>query len=170
MTETSIQLIAAFGLFVLGIAIGVLLQRTTKGDGKKIARLQQKLTETEDRFTRYQADVTAHFMDTAKKVQTLNRSYKDVHDQLTTGARKLCESVDAEEFLPLNFERQSDANHRGHTIDIDDSGIAPPMDYAPKEPNKDEGTLSENFGLDETKLKEFDENLEKEYKGESEKG
>lgn len=164
MTETSIQLIAAFGVFVLGIVIGMLLQKKTASDARKVTRLQQKLTETEDRFTRYQADVTAHFMDTARKVQTLNKSYKEVNEQLASGARKLCEGGDVEELLSLNFSSRSAPSHRGHTIEIPDTDVAPPMDYAPKNAPEKGGTLSEGFGFEGENLKEFDEQLEQEYK------
>lgn len=165
MTETTIQLAAAFGLFLLGLFIGMAVQRTTKGDGKKIARLQQKLTETEEKFTRYQADVTSHFMNTARKVQTLNKSYREVNEQLAKGARKLCEDGEIEDFLSLNFEPQSNASHRGHTIEGNENGVAPPMDYAPKDKPEEEGTLSEGFGFQDSKIKEFDEELEEDYKG-----
>lgn len=164
MTENSIPLIVALGLFLLGLAIGALVQRNTKGDNKKIARLQQKLTESEDRYTRYQADVTSHFMDTARKVQSLNKSYRDVNNQLAAGARKLCEDSDMEEFLSLNFEHPSEASLRGHAIALTDEGVAPPMDYAPKDKPEEEGTLSESYGFEEPQLKEFDEQLETQYK------
>ena len=164
MTDTTIQLIAAFGLFVLGIAVGILLQKKTANDARRVTRLQQKLTETEDRFTRYQADVTSHFMDTARKVQTLNKTYREVNEQLASGARKLCEGGDVEELISLNFNTQANPSHRGHTIEVPESGVTPPMDYAPKDAPEKGGTLSEGFGFEGDKLKEFDEQLEKEYK------
>jgi len=164
VTENSIQLIAGIGLFLLGLVIGALMQRSTKGDGKKITRLQQKLAESEDKYTRYQADVTSHFMDTARKVQTLNKSYREVNNQLAAGARKLCDDSDMEEFLSLNFEHPTEASVRGHAIELTDEGLAPPMDYAPKEKPEEEGTLSESYGFEEPPLKEFDEKLETQYK------
>jgi len=165
VTETTIQLIAAFGLFVLGIVVGAMIQRSNKGDTQKINRLQQKLAESEEHFTRYQADVTSHFMDTARKVQSLNKSYRDVHEQLAQGARKLCEGGDIEDFLSLNFDTQSNASHRGNTIELAETdGVTPPMDYAPKDTPEEEGTLSETFGFEGAQPREFNEELEKEYK------
>ena len=171
MTETSIQVIAALGLFSLGLVIGVLVQRSTKGDGRKIARLQAKLNETEERFTRYQADVTAHFMDTARKVQTLNKSYKDVHEQLASGARKLCEDDEIESVLSLSFNASKAPSHRGHTIDLANNDVTPPMDYAPKDKPEEEGTLSEGYGFEgqQNAPNEFNEDLEQQYKGEEQK-
>ncbi len=148
MSIETTQLLAGFGLFALGIIVGMFFQRSAKGDSRKVTRLEQKLSETEDKFTRYQADVSAHFMETARKVQTLNKSYKEVHEQLASGASKLCESGEMEEFLSLNFSTQSNASHRGHMIDVSGDGFTPPMDYAPKDQPEAEGTLSERFGFE----------------------
>lgn len=163
MDQTTIQFIAAFGLFALGILVGVFLQRNATGDGRKISRLQAKLAETEDRFNRYQADVTSHFMDTASKVQSLNKSYRDVHEQLAKGARTLCEGADVEDFLALSFSTQSKGSHRGATIEVKDD-VSPPMDYAPKDKPEAKGTLSESYGF-EGSVKDFDDQLEDDYKG-----
>lgn len=154
MSIETTQLLAGFGLFALGIIVGIFFQRNATRDSRKVTRLEQKLAETEDKFTRYQADVSSHFMETARKVQTLNKSYKEVHDQLAAGASKLCESGEMEEFLSLNFATQSNASHRGHTLEVSEDGFAPPMDYAPKDKPEAEGTLSERFGFENTHFKE----------------
>lgn len=140
----TIEMFAGFGLFVLGIVLGAVFQRSFASDSGKSKRLEQKLAETQEAYTRYQAEVSAHFMDTARKVQNLNNSYREVHEQLAKGAGKLCSDDEASDFLAISLDNRS----KGQTFE-DEAGVLPqmPMDYAPKETPDAEGTLSENFGL-----------------------
>jgi hypothetical protein len=143
---SEIQIFAGLGLFILGVLIGVVIQKSNGTDGKRVTRLQQKLAESEEKHIKYQAQVSEHFLETARKVQTLNNSYQAVHEQLAHGATKLCASDEASAFIPLSF----DQSHRGHTIESsEEQGFIPPMDYAPKNVKESEGTLSEKFGLEE---------------------
>lgn len=148
MDEKSIQILAGLGLFALGVVLGALFQRTFKGSSSKTKRLEQKLTEVQDSYTKYQTEVSAHFMETARKVQTLNNSYRDVHQQLAKGAQRLCNDDEAEDFLAISVAMN---NGRGKTYNSEDKGDSnsqlPPMDYAPKETPDQAGTLSEGFGL-----------------------
>lgn len=139
----TIEIFAGFGLFVLGLIIGAVFQRSFAGDPAKSKRLEQKLAETQEAYTKYQAEVSAHFMDTARKVQNLNNSYREVHEQLAKGAGKLCSDDEANDFLAISLDNRN----KGHTIDDGEDLPQMPMDYAPKETPDAEGTLSENFGL-----------------------
>ena len=150
----NVELFAGFGLFVLGIVVGAVFQRSFAGDSGKSKRLEQKLAETQDAYTKYQAEVSAHFMDTARKVQNLNNSYREVHEQLARGASKLCSDDEANDFLAISLDNRN----KGQTYE-DDSEELPqmPMDYAPKEKPDEEGTLSENFGLQQEQAQESEE-------------
>jgi len=152
-----IQILSGVGLFFLGIIVGAVFHRSFQGETSKNKRLEQKLAELQDTHSRYQAEVSEHFMDTAKAVQTLNKSYRDVHSQLAKGASRLCNDDHSNDFLSINFTTEdsdsvnTDAKNSHH--------YAPPMDYAPKETPEEEGTLSEHYGLQdsetpENKLKE----------------
>lgn len=140
----SIEILAAIGLFVFGVALGAVLQRSFNGDTGKTKRLEQKLAETQEAYTRYQAEVSSHFMDTARKVQNLNQSYREVHEELAKGASKLCSDDEANDFLSISL----DTSNKGQTYDERENDLPNmPMDYAPKETPEDEGTLSESYGL-----------------------
>lgn len=143
--NSPIELWAGIGLFLLGLAIGVLLSRSTTKNSSKTKRLEQKLSETQDAYTRYQAEVSAHFLDTARKVQNLNNSYREVHEQLATGASRLCSDAEASDFLAISAKQPK----TGHVFDETHADQLPPMDYAPKAAPDEQGTLSESYGLKE---------------------
>lgn len=142
-----IQILAGVGLFFLGVLVGAVFHRSVQGEASKNKRLEQKLAELQETHTKYQAQVSEHFMNTANAVQTLNKSYRDVHEQLAKGANKLCNEEQAGDFLALSQDAM-----KKPTIDItaDLENFTPPMDYAPK--TNGDGTLSENFGM--TKVSE----------------
>ena len=142
-----IQILAGVGLFFLGVLVGAVFHRSVQGEASKNKRLEQKLAELQETHTKYQADVSEHFMSTARAVNTLNQSYKDVHDHLAKGASRLCNEEQANDFLALDTNNNSKPNI---DIEIDLENFTPPMDYAPKDTG--DGTLSETFGM--TKLSE----------------
>jgi uncharacterized membrane-anchored protein YhcB (DUF1043 family) len=137
-----IQILAGVGLFFLGVIVGAVFHRSVKGEASKNKRLEQKLSELQDKYSKYQAEVSAHFMSTAQAVQTLNKSYKEVHEQLAKGARKLCNDEQAGDFLTLTRDIQQ---KQPIEVELDLEHFTPPMDYAPK--SKGDGTLSETFGM-----------------------
>lgn len=147
-----IQILSGVGLFFLGIMVGAVFHRSFQGETSKNKRLEQKLAELQDTHSRYQAEVSEHFMDTAKAVQTLNKSYRDVHSQLAKGASRLCNDDQSDEFLSINFT--TDNSDSANTETKNSHHYAPPMDYAPKETPEEEGTLSERYGLQESELAE----------------
>ena len=60
MSELSIQVASGIGLFFLGVILGTLFQRSSKGsEASKNKRLEQKLAELQDSYTKYQAEVGA---------------------------------------------------------------------------------------------------------------
>jgi len=83
----SLGTIIVFSLFTLliGLGLGVLGFRRFGGQQD----LQQRLQQAEQQFRAYQADVTEHFEETSRRVNTLTRSYKDVHEYLASSAMKL---------------------------------------------------------------------------------
>jgi hypothetical protein len=140
-----VQILAGVGLFFLGVLVGAIFHRSVQGEATKNKRLEQKIAELQDKNTKYQAEVSEHFMSTAEAFRTLNKSYKAVHEQLAKGASKLCNQEQAGDFLALNKD-----DDKNSTINIELDNFTPPMDYAPK--SNGDGTLSETFGM--TKLSE----------------
>ncbi|MFT5716692.1 MAG: uncharacterized membrane-anchored protein YhcB (DUF1043 family) [Oleiphilaceae bacterium] len=147
MSEFIIQILSGAGLFFLGIMLGVVFHRSFQGETSKNKRLEQKLAELQDTHSRYQAEVSEHFMDTAKAVQTLNKSYREVHTQLAKGASKLCSDDHSDQFLSINLSPDNT-----NTQTEDNQHYAPPMDYAPKDTPDAEGTLSERYGLEDSEV------------------
>ncbi len=156
MSEMMIQILSGVGLFFLGIMVGAVFHRSFQGETSKNKRLEQKLAELQDTYSRYQAEVSEHFMDTARAVQTLNKSYQDVHTHLAKGASRLCNDDHAGDFLSINFETETSSTNKAQLESA--RHYAPPMDYAPKETPNAEGTLSESYGLQEKNLETNDSN------------
>ncbi|WP_068642351.1 MULTISPECIES: YhcB family protein [unclassified Oleiphilus] len=144
MSETMIQLLSGVGLFFLGIVVGAVFHRSVQGEASKNKRLEQKLAELQARHEKYQAEVSEHFMDTAQAVHTLNKSYREVHEQLAKGASRLCNEEQAEDFLAIG---QSNASTDSAAQKPRAEVYTPPMDYAPKNSDADTGTLSETYGI-----------------------
>jgi len=147
-----IQILSGVGLFFLGIMVGAVFHRSFQGETSKNKRLEQKLAELQDTHSRYQAEVSEHFMDTAKAVQTLTKSYRDVHTQLAKGASRLCNDDHSDDFLSINFTKDNPESENTQTKDS--HHYAPPMDYAPKDTPDAEGTLSERYGLQDSDIPE----------------
>lgn len=129
--------------FVVGCILGAVLTRTLSPQEKKSRSLESKLQDSENKLNQYQQEVTEHFATTAKLVNNLTQSYRDVHEHLSSDALKLA-NVDISRQLLKSASKEDDALLGGAEIKEDD--FQPPKDWAPKTPGT-EGTLSENFGL-----------------------
>jgi uncharacterized membrane-anchored protein YhcB (DUF1043 family) len=151
-----VQILSGVGLFFLGICVGAVFHRSVQGEASKNKRLEQKLAELQETHSKYQAEVSEHFMKTAQAVQTLNHSYRDVHDQLAKGASRLCNEEQAEDFVSIGFGQ---ADKVEKEIDTKPESYMPPMDYAPKNSDSDTGTLSEEYGINKSVIEE--EHVEK---------
>ncbi len=131
-------------MLVIGCVIGALMVRTLSPQEQKSRNLESKLQESEKKLTQYQQEVTEHFAQTAKLVNTLTQSYRDVHEHLSSDALKLA-NVDISRQLLKDASSDSD-NLLNSDSDMAEEDFQPPRDWAPKTPGS-EGTLSENFGL-----------------------
>ncbi|MGH1439143.1 MAG: YhcB family protein [Cellvibrionaceae bacterium] len=129
--------------FIIGCVLGATLTRVLSPQQQKARSLESKLHDSEQKLTEYQQEVTEHFAQTAKLVNTLTQSYRDVHEHLSGDALKLA-NVDISRQL-LKDSSNEDDKVLGDSA-LPESDFQPPKDWAPKTPGK-EGTLSENFGL-----------------------
>jgi uncharacterized membrane-anchored protein YhcB (DUF1043 family) len=81
-----VQLLAAF-------ALGALLMygyvRLKGHENAEVKRLRAKLTAKSDELSAYQGDVQEHFVETAKAIDDLTRSYQGVFEQLERDAHRL---------------------------------------------------------------------------------
>lgn len=133
-------ILAAIAALVVGIVIGILVGRSGQGTNLRQRRAEQQIEELRGEFTRYQAQVNEHFMESAHLLRRFNDAYRDVNHHMARGANRLCNDDEWPE------ELSSDASGRLENRAADETS-EPPRDYAPKEDPDASGTLAEDFGL-----------------------
>ena len=99
---------ALIGLALGGLA-GYLLARRFGDSAQRAAELQKELDRAREEHASYRRDVSDHFAKTAVAVNQLTESYRDVHQQLSEGARALCDNAAAETALAFDQSRLIDA-------------------------------------------------------------
>ena len=142
--EYSLEILIAAGavLLILGLAFGMLLGRRTSTAGQKYREVERKLDEVLQDKKAYEDEVVEHFSDTAKLLNNLTESYRDVHNHLAKGAATLCLGEG-----PVLLDRLEDGRDSAE-IPAHLADIQPPLDYAPKTSPDEKGMLNEEFGLD----------------------
>lgn len=133
-------ILAAIAALVVGIVIGVLIGRSGQGSTLRQRRTEQQIEELRSEYTRYQAQVNEHFMESAHLLRRFNDAYRDVNQQMARGANRLCND---EEWLG-ELEQETS---RARLEEVSEDAVAPPRDYAPKSDPQEKGTLAEDFGL-----------------------
>ncbi len=138
---TNLILIAGSTL-IIGLIVGVLIGRSGTNSNLRQRRAEQQIDELRGEYTRYQAQVNEHFMESAHLLRRFNDAYRDVNQHMAQAASRL--SNDAEWLEELE---QTSANARLQSSGTTGSDVEPPRDYAPKSRPEDKGTLAEDFGL-----------------------
>jgi uncharacterized membrane-anchored protein YhcB (DUF1043 family) len=141
-------ILAAIAALIVGLIIGVLVGRSGQGSTLRQRRAEQQIEEIKNEYTRYQAQVNEHFMESAHLLRRFNDSYRDVNQHMARGANRLCND---EEWL--HELQQENANGRLEGSSADKDGAEPPRDYAPKSDPQEKGTLAEDFGLPKNQKK-----------------
>ncbi|MDG2045998.1 MAG: DUF1043 family protein [Halioglobus sp.] len=127
---------------IVGFWLGWLAGRRTSGTAKKYQETSQKLDQVMQDKKTYENEVVEHFTETAKLLNNLTDSYREVHNQLAAGAATLCQGEG-----PISLER-TENNTDPTEIPAHLAHIQPPLDYAPKGSPEEKGMLNEEFGLD----------------------
>lgn len=133
-------ILAAIAALVVGIVIGVLISRSGQTTNLRQRRVEQQIEELRSEYTRYQAQVNEHFMESAHLLRRFNDAYRDVNQHMARGANRLCND---EEWMEELEQETSRARLEG----VREDGVEPPRDYAPKSGPEEKGTLAEDFGL-----------------------
>lgn len=141
-------ILAAIAALVIGVIIGILIGRSGQGSTLRQRRAEQQIEEIRNEYTRYQAQVNEHFMESAHLLRRFNDSYQDVNQHMARGANRLCND---EEWLQELEQENARARLEGGANDKD--GVEPPRDYAPKHDPQEKGTLAEDFGMPENQKK-----------------
>ncbi|NCF17525.1 MAG: DUF1043 family protein [Haliea sp.] len=138
----AILIAAAVGALVVGIVAGLLLGRRSSPASQKYREVERKLDQVLQDKKAYEDEVVEHFSDTAKLLNNLTESYRDVHNHLAKGAATLCQGEG-----PVSLERLEGADDPAE-IPAHLADIQPPLDYAPKSSPDETGMLNEEFGLE----------------------
>ncbi|MEE4191248.1 MAG: DUF1043 family protein [Halieaceae bacterium] len=146
MYELSSLLMTALIALVVGGGLGALVARRYSFDGRKQRELERSVDKLLQQQKDYQHEVVEHFTDTAKLLNNLAESYRDVHNHLATGASQLCadEAGSILRAIPEGSLAQV-------TSSQEPQSVQPPLDYAPKASPFATGTLNEEFGLDKSR-------------------
>ena len=143
MYSISTLLLTALLALLGGAGAAVLFSRRLSPDSRKQRELERSLDRLLEQQKNYQHEVVEHFTDTAKLLNNLAESYRDVHNHLATGASNLCDD-DAGTIL----RRIPDAAMAELAGEPDLEAMQAPLDYAPKTSPHETGVLNEEFGLD----------------------
>ena len=143
MYDFSDLLVTVLIALVVGIGVGALLARRFTLDGRKQREMEQNVNKLLQQQKDYQHEVAMHFTDTARLLNNLAESYRDVHNHLASGASELC-ADDAGNIL----RQIPDAGLSQITAAPEPEAVNPPLDYAPKGSPYATGVLNEEFGLD----------------------
>jgi len=128
--------------------------RRTSAASLKYREIERKLDQVLQDKKIYEDEVVEHFTETAKLLNTLTESYRDVHNHLAKGAATLCQGAG-----PVSLERLEDGR-KSAEIPADLAHVQPPLDYAPKTSPGEKGMLNEEFGLERKSVKATAETIE----------
>ncbi|MDZ7668232.1 MAG: DUF1043 family protein [Gammaproteobacteria bacterium] len=81
---------------MLGLAVGLgcgYFMAARRGSAGRARQLEAQLTTARQELDDYRSEVVAQFSETARKFQTLNDSYTDLHEQLAKSSSVLCGDV-----------------------------------------------------------------------------
>ena len=143
MYDFSSLLITALFALIVGVGLGALVSRRLSNDGRKQRELERNVDQLLQQQKDYQHQVVEHFTDTAKLLNNLAESYRDVHNHLASGATALCDD-EAGNILT----RIPESSIAEMVSAPEPEAVSPPLDYAPKASPYATGVLNEEFGLD----------------------
>ncbi len=143
MYELSSLLMTALIALLVGGGLGALIVRRYTFDGRKQRELERSVDKLLQQQKDYQHEVVEHFTDTAKLLNNLAESYRDVHNHLASGASQLCAD---EAGTILRTIPESGLSQIG--AEPEPEAVQAPLDYAPKTSPYATGVLNEEFGLE----------------------
>lgn len=142
MYSLSVMIAVAVITLLLGAGAGLLVGRRTGDDARRLREAERKLDEVLQEKRSYETEVVEHFSQTARMLNALTDSYREVHNHLAKGAEHLCQ-----DHAPVSLGRLQD---RGDDAEIPPhlASIQPPLDYAPKTSPDERGILAEEYGIE----------------------
>ena len=155
--SVAILIATSIALLVIGLGIGTMIGHRSSTGARKYREVERKLDQLLQDKKAYEDEVVAHFTDTAKLLNNLTQSYREVHNHLARGASTLCLGEG-----PVSLARLEDGKDAAE-IPEHLAVVQPPLDYAPKTSPDEKGMLNEEFGLERKKAvaRENQQKLEK---------
>jgi len=140
----SLTVLAALAVacLITGLLLGMLIGQRSSKDSQRYREVERKLDQVMQEKKAYEDQVVEHFGDTARLLNTLTESYKNVHTHLADGAAALCQDTGPVALSALNTAADNSE------IPAQLADIQPPLDYAPKTSPDETGMLNEEFGLE----------------------
>jgi hypothetical protein len=127
----------------------MLFAKTLNRDNRKSRDLEKQLQTANTKLKDYQQEVSEHYVKTAKLVEGLTESYREVHNHLAEGAATLLSTRGAKPLMktiPSNEQIEA-------ILELPGQGkVLQPLDYAPKRSPHEKGMLDESFGLDRDQI------------------
>ncbi|SFR51703.1 hypothetical protein SAMN05216203_1065 [Marinobacter daqiaonensis] len=140
-------ILAAVAALAVGLIIGLLIGRSSQSSSLRQRRAEQQVEELRSEYTRYQAQVNEHFMESAHLLRRFNDAFSDVNQHMARGANRLAND---DEWLN---ELEQDKKRARLADGSQDDDAEPPRDYAPKKDPAEKGTLAEDYGLSDEQKK-----------------
>jgi len=132
----------AVACLIAGLLLGILIGQRSSKDSQRYREVERKLDQVMQEKKAYEDQVVEHFGDTARLLNTLTESYKNVHSHLANGASMLCQDTGPIALSSLNAPADNSE------IPAQLADIQAPLDYAPKTSPDETGMLNEEFGLE----------------------
>ncbi len=145
--------LVAIGCLAIGVVVGVVIASRISSSPSRVRELESQIRKLKESHTEYKDSVSDHFSMTAELIQHMTESYREVYQHLASGAQDLCSNEVANKLLPADSDAVFDT-----TGNQDDavSELIPPRDYAAKQSPDQKGALSEDFGIEKTKIGDED--------------
>ena len=128
---------------IFGILMGLLISRCFDLSSSQVKSLERKIAEEQLKQKRYRESVNEHFNVTADLIHHMTESYRDVYQQLASGAQELCDNEIAQKIMPTGTDAMFDDSEPQNDL----TSLLPPKDYAPKDEPDSKGALSEDYGM-----------------------
>lgn len=144
MYSLTVLIVAAIVALAAGLAGGWFVGARSTSESRRSRELEQKLDQVMQDKKAYEDEVTQHFSETARLLNSLTQNYREVHGHLASGAANLCPDQSVVALGAL--DNSIDPNEIPPQL----ADVQPPLDYAPKTSPDDQGMLSEDFGLEKS--------------------
>ncbi len=145
MSPTLILVVTALLALCAGFTAGWLLGVRRRSKRAVIKDLETRLERALESRADYEAEVAEHFATTAQLLNRMTEDYRSVYSHLAGGAEKLCDGAVNIPPTGIGAPVQDSAEIPPQMVDV-----MQPLDYAPRKDPREQGQLSETFGLEKT--------------------